>query len=795
MSSWQSPYSITPPETPNVDAVKGLVDKKAGFALDQLYVTKEPVELNGVTQDPLRGTSALLVPSDAHAALPDTPKKMVLAARDAASHLGPPDIEGIPLSAGGALTSALSDVPKSPDDILQTTNLNQVRMDLEKQGTKQALGLLKKLDHIGPFKLTGEAKIHAENDGSATIEADATFPLLNGLSIKANLHADTHGHIELSGLHLHQKTASLGALTLQEIDLDYNSNAGMTVRGAVLIGGSGVRINNFQIDSNGDFQALDLDYLAGPGQGITVGPGLFLTTIGGGLDRPKNLIDAHVVLSAGPTPPGLPPGCPTAGIDGRVFVHFGQPIAFKANAAVSLACIDLAHMVFEAKTSGLVTVDGNAHLDVGPIYADVNIGARIDFSQTQPGVALPPWQVTAGGRGGIRDLLTGDIKAALSNKGLVGCGTVNVKVPLIGSFVSLFTKKKFKIVVGGGAAVHFANDVPPLNIVQLLANIDLFLGCDISDQWLPVGRPPGFRAAAADGEFPFVVPPNSGATAFSIEGAGSAPRIQLRSPKGQVYDFSTAVAQGKSIGHALWGKVLESADKTVVVIGDPAPGTWAAIPVAGSTGVVRVRAAKLLPPPSVRGRVSGHGLNRTLRYRVAPIPNQVVRFVEFVKGGQKVIKTIHTGGHGRVRFTPAESTGTRRTIVGQVTQGRFPRDNVTVAHYVAIGPRVGRARRIRLRRHGHTATVTWRGATLARSYEVRAKSGDGQDILLIPKRGARRVVVPDVSKGEGLRIGIVAISPRGRRGPVAHAKLRGNMELGRVRHLPPRKHKKHKHHR
>jgi hypothetical protein len=157
-----------------------------------------------------------------------------------------------------------------------------------------------------------------------------------------------------------------------------------------------------------------------------------------------------------------------------------------------------------------------------------------------------------------------------------------------------------------------------------------------------------------------------------------------------------------------------------------------------------------------------------------------------------VIRTVTNGGHGKVSFTPAEARGTHRTIVAEITQNGLPRKNITVAHYVTGGPTVGVARHIKVRRRGHRAIISWGAATLARNYEVVVKYGDGQRILLVPKKGKRQVVAPRVSKKEGLRIQIVAISFRGHRGPPALASLKGNMELGKLRHLSPhaKKHKK-----
>lgn len=133
----------------------------------------------------------------------------------------------------------------------------------------------------------------------------------------------------------------------------------------------------------------------------------------------------------------------------------------------------------------------------------------------------------------------------------------------------------------------------------------------------------------------------------------------------------------------------------------------------------------------------------------------------------------------------------RRTIVAEVTQNDLPRKNLVIAHYRAPSPKVGRARHIRVLRRGRSAYVSWRAAYLARSYTLSVRYGDGRFVPLFPRRGSRRLVVPRVRRGEGLRIAIRAISAGDRLGRPAYASLNGNMHVGRVRHLPPAPKKKH----
>lgn len=779
LSAQGSPLGYDAPDLPHVNNVPGLVDAKNAFAFQQVLVTRDAVGVNGVTQDPIHGTGALLVPSDVKDALPNQ-DQMVLAGRDVASHLGLPSADGLPLATGGLLNAQLSDVPTNANDVIRETNIGQLRDQLQSQGTARAKDLLSKLD-LGPFKLlSGAVKVHAQDDGSATVEADVTLPGLatspdkkGDLTIHATLHGDLDGRIALRGLHLHQPDAYLGALHLHNLGLDYDSNQGLTVTGAILFppADDGLTIRKFQLGPDGGFRALEVDYKQSPG--IDIGPGAFLTTLGGGLDLPKQTIDAHAVVAAGPAAGR----CAAATLDGRASVFFGSPFSIDAGADVSLVCIPVGHLTVHADATGLFSVHASANFDVGPIYAYAALGGDIRAGRHAA------WQVTADGKGGIRDLLSAEIHAVLSNAGLAGCGRIQLEVPLIGKFLSLFSKhpKHVTIDLAGGASVDFVDDLPPITLPALLANLHLFLGCDIS-AYRTVTHAVTPRGVTSGG-YSFTVQRNAGASLFSLEGAGATPLVKLRSPSGRVFDLTDAV-KGKSFGHAAWGKVVNSENRAVLLVGDPQAGTWTAQTASGAASVVRVRQASILPKPAVQARVSGRGTRRTLRYTVQPVSGQVVRLFEMARHGEQLLRTVHTGGHGRLRFTVSEASGTHRRIVAEVEQDGLPRANLTVARFLAPSPRVGRVPHVHVRRRGRNAVVSWGRTYFARSYLVTARYGDGRNVPLPPRRGARHVLVPRVGRGVGVRVSVRGVSPAGRPGRRSYATLRGNMRVGFVRHLP-----------
>jgi hypothetical protein len=789
LSALNTPLGYDAPQLPHVDNVPGLVDAKNAFAFQQVLVSRAPVGINGITQNPIAGTGMLLVPSDVKNTIPNQ-DQMVLAGRDVASHLGLPDNpDGIPLATGGLLKSQLSDVPTNANDVIRATNLDDVQNQLQGQAdqlrgdAKQHIEDLLKSFDLGPFKLVGGAQIHAKDDGSATIEASVKLPGLaaspdpkNSLVINATLNAGLDGHIALRGLHLHQNDAYLGPLHLQNLGLDYDSNQGLTITGAVNFSGSGINIVKFQLGPDGQFLSLIVDFNSSPG--IPIGPGVFLTTLGGGFDLPKQSIDAHAVVAAGPAAGG----CALASFDGRANVFFGSPFSVAASVGVRIVCIPIGGVDVYVDGTGLFKVNAHANLDLGPLYLYAALGGAIQGGHDVL------WQVTADGGGGIRDLLSGQVHAVLSNAGLAGCGEVKFEVPLIGKFISLFSShpKHVYIDLAGGASLDFIHGLPPISLPVILDNLHLFTGCDIS-AYRTVTHAITPRGVTAGG-YAFTVARNAGASLFSIEGAGATPLVKLRSPSGQVFDLTHATA-GQSFGHAAWGKIVASENRTVVLVGEPAAGTWTAETASGAPAVVRVRQASILPKPAVQARVTGKGTQRTLTYSVAKVSGQEVQFVEQAKRGYQVLKRVHTGGSGHFRFTPAEASGTKRTILAQVFQDGHPRASLTVAHFVAPSPRVGRVAKVSVRRKGSKAIVTWSAAYYARIYLVSVRYGDGRNVPLFPKGSARHVTVTSLGKGVGLRVSVRGVSPQKRLGPQSTGTLAGNMHVGRVRYLPKPKRK------
>lgn len=768
---------------------------KAGLAFNQIYVARgAPMLVNGVQMNPVGDTATLLVPSDVEGALPNV-HAMSLVGRDVASHLGP-DIPGVgvPLTDGGELKQKITDAAGvAGDDLLRETNLDQMLDHAKAKGQSFVDDLKKKLD-IEPFNLFGKSSVTIEDDGTATLHAHAELPGLVGankgdaLGADITIHADLQGHIRLEGIHLHADNATLVGINFSNLDVNFEPGVGLHITAKMLfpqLAGAGIDVKRFDLGPKGQFRAIDLDYLSGAGQGLPLGWGLFLTALGAHIDTATAEFGAHTIISVGTSVGG---GCPPVGVDAGLTVRMADPWSVDGNADVIVACVKLGNLHFNANQSGAISLVGNANLDLGPLHAHFDLGAAFK---------MPLWQVWGDGTGSIDPILSGGVHAVISNRGLAGCGSVRIRVPIISDIIGAITGHK-SITVAGGASIDFVDGRPPLSTIELINNLSLFTGCDIGG-YFSLPRMVGPRAASP-GSATFRLPAKAGPTLLSLEGAGAAPRVILHAPSGAVYDFSDATQTGgKRIGDdEAWGVVIPKENRTVAIIPRPTGGLWSATVAAGSPAVVRVRRAAVLGPVAVKGHVTGHGTHRVLHYRLGPQKGQSVRFVELAEGGVKPIKTVTHGSKGTVRYTVGEAGGKARRIVAQVTQDSHPRSNLTIARYSAPNPEIGQVRKLRVRRHGHKATISWKAGALDRTYLVRVDYGSGLRILLRPKPNAHRIVTRNVHKGEGLRVRVIPFSTAGRRGPTARTRLKGSMRLGSVRRTPryrphkrPRKHRHH----
>jgi hypothetical protein len=651
------------------------------------------------------------------------------------------ELSEIPLSPPDELNQLIKDLPNAPDQILKD------KINLDALGDKL---------NLGPFKLAGtSADIKLRANGTAIIHAQAELPIIvgsdgKGLRTDVTLLGDENGNIKLQGVSLSQRsgsTAFMFGLQLTGLLLSYDPEGGLTVKGQITFpasGGQGINIESFQLGPDGGFKSLDVDYLTGIGQGIPIGPGVFLTKLGGGL---YNDDKAHyTAVRAGGAVSAIAPsaggGCPTVGTSGDLNIQFRPAFEGHVHGDVNVVCIPIGGMNLDVyPDQGLLHLDMHWGLD---LYL-VSFGAQLVGNvQVDPN----KWQIEYGMRVGfpfLKNPLTGTPHASalgvLSNKGAAICADV----------------AGFDVGVG----VHFSNGRPPITYPEFLANLrPFFSGCDrsnFSSFPLTASQAGGAKAIKLDGSY----------VTLAIDGAGGAPKVQLKSPSGKVYDYSAT--ENADIIDDTMGAVIADEARTVVILKKPEKGTWTVTPVEGSPPIVRIQHASKLPKPKVTGKVTGKGQDKTLTYSVAPIKGQVVNFVEESDGGRRIVKTVKTGGKGKVTYVVAESASSKRELTAEVVQNDMPRDNIVIATYRASNPKVGKPK-VKIKRRGSKAVVTWSSATLATRYYVDVTDGDGSRYTLAPKK--RTVTIKGVAKGDKVVVSVRGVSAGGRKGPAGKATLK-----------------------
>ena len=741
--------AINPGLSANVANVKtdleGEVDKQYGaikssavkqaegvsnFAMDQIYAGGPDLKVNGVA---LAASSlkvpTLIVPSDAAGALPGV-KNMIIASSGVQTLLG-----GQELDPRRAFTTHVNDaVNKS---VTELKNELKPRLNLD--------DLKDKLPNLGPFKLAGDADIKLNPDGTATIKANARFDgLTTALSppqspadvaagvapkkggkeaqIGVTINADQVGNFKLQGIVIDLPSAYLYGIQLTDLHLTYDDN-GLNVSGLItfpLLNGSGIQIKSFRINGKGDFAGAEVGYVAGAGQGLQVGPGIFLTKLEGGISLdPIHKVSAGGAVSA--LAPSAGNGCPTAGIEGGAeAVWEPTPFTVSLNGAVSIACIKFGKVFAQFIASGIAKIDSSVDLNlIGVVKLNGHIGGEI---RTRPSNV---WQVDAGGSGDIPIFGSGGTKLVLSSRGAAACVKID---PIIGP--------DFEV----GAAEKFTGGIPPLSTVQLIANFDIGFGCD-ADDYAPIRLT---RYRGLDGPQAFTL--NSDALRFiKLQGDGAPPAVTLISPSGKRYDYSTG-AEHVQTDDSIGGVDADS-NQLVVVLTKPEKGQWRIEPAAGSAPILGAEMAGQLPEPKVTGSVRRRGAQTVLRYKVTKVDGQVVDFVgDRRRPASRTIKHVVGGGSGTVAYTPAETTGVKREVKAYVTQDGLPRETVAVAKYSAPNPKLAKPR-VRVKLRGKRAMVRWRKVPGAVAYNVRLRYPDGRDYLVKPSSKALAVFAPGARGG------------------------------------------------
>lgn len=467
------------------------------------------------------------------------------------------------------------------------------------------------------------------------------------------------------------------------------------------------------------------------GLNTPVGTGVFLQRIGLEVQRSPLQIIGSAAFSAGPQIAGVQ----WVTVNGTFRAVLDDPFVIELSGNANLVekyfgtRFQLASALVRYTSTGLFEFSGDQNWDLKVAYANGHLGGFVD--------GLDAASIEGRERVCIRVPLIDDPCA--------GAGLIASSIGIAACVEASFVK--------AGVGYKWRGD------------FDLWWGsCDLGP-WRPVA---GGSAHASATERRIRLRDGLPSAAFAIDGDGSAPEVTLSGPRGE----RIAVTAGQPTARAGRMLAMRGEDQTTYVyVARPSAGTWT-LRATGSSQIRKLRRAVGLPQPSAHARVRGHGRRRTLEWRLRPIPGQRVRFVEFGRDVRNVIE-VTSARRGRVAFTPADGPRGRRRIMAMVEQNGLPRTTLTAGSYVAPPrPRPGKPRRPRIVRRGSRLMVSWRAPVPGFRHAVAVDVSDGRSVVLVARKGARSVTVPNVPQGYGANARIMGITDVNAPGPAATARLK-----------------------
>jgi hypothetical protein len=735
--------------------VFGVVEAKGCFTADgDSLVARGPVRLNGIGFFPRPGATIVL-----------SPQAGQIASAAAEISLGK-----IRIRAAGPF--ALSLRPPAPGPAPPRTlgkRRGSVRLLTFQPNTQ--------LPELGGFALTGEAEISLLRTGAryvsrtkARLALPAVFSLFGVRPSGATtFEADNDRGLVVDDLTLRVPEAHLGAIRLTDLSFEYKARGNPEFRCSrrwwkatanVFLGGSGGGGFRLAPEPRRNGVAFCSGAFRSAGGEVVFDPPVPRPQIFPSVELRKLGFEIE-------TDPWLVVGTGTVSIGRLVDVAGGLVIAFPSPAAPYVvppneAQGTLARLRGRVFTGPTVAVGGSFTLPVGPL--------RIPFANAYAAYSYPDY-VAAGGSARLvlpgmsanvgvdGELLVG--KALFSFRGfgelcLAGLGCV-LRADAWVTSTGVVACGTIAGELHPGAGYRWGAAWPDVWLVD---------GCKPSPYWVNV-RPSALARVPYAATTSFTVARGERAKNVRLEGAGGAPRVEVRGPSGEVVSSASGdFAAGRTI------RILrhDAGKVTWVGVAPAAPGRYTVTTLPGSTDLARVAATREVDE-HVRATVAGAGRSRVLRYDVARLPGRRVTFFERGRSSYRQLGQV-TGGKGALRFAPAPGPRGLRQVVARVELDGVPTPDRVVARFHAAGPPpIGRPARLDLRRRASTVTASWSAAPEARRYVVvvRLRSGE-QRVLRMPaaRRSVRLAGIPATQPGA---VTVRGVGGSGVLGPPATARF------------------------
>jgi hypothetical protein len=596
------------------------------------------------------------------------------------------------------------------------------------------------------FPIEGKIDVQLARD-AVVIPISVTLPpYMGGISGAATLQADNANGFELTSLHIGVDDLELGALEIKGLSIDFNKDEDLWAGGATLNipGGTPYFGITAHVEfSHGQFTMGSFEVPFGPFPGVPIFTDAYLASFGGGFDirPPRKRFFGSITVGAIP----LDPPNYTVTVTGTVSITFTDngPVILEVDGSGALHGYQIAtaRMIFQ--TNGYFEVDGSVdiNLDVAELRAGIN--SFIDLPRKEFSAEVKGDLFVAG-----YDVAGAD--SVISSKGVAACGSI------LGGHVGFAYPWGGSVdIIGPGVG-----------------------GCDVSGYAV---QPLADVAAGHSAPAGVAVAPRTLYEDIAATGSGGPPTVVLRSPSGRQI---TPASFGTQQGAAAVALEVQRNSTTYVMIPRPMAGTWTVTAAPGSQPITLVRAARGFARPHVVARVTGHGHDRGLSYRVPARPGLGITFAEQARGVYHVLGDAR-GARGTFRFSPADGPAGERTILAIVSEGGTPRERLAIARYSAPGPlSPGRVRAVRLFVRGRRFVLSFGSAANADRYLVRLTASDGRHLVRLIGR-AHRISLPALGYGDTLTVTVTGVSSTGRRGVAVHKRATWTSRVLACAQLPP----------
>jgi hypothetical protein len=646
----------------------------------------------------------------------------------------------------------------------------------------------------GDFPLTGQIQVFLSKKGQALFDAQVNldlksvnFEATGAVEIKANLETG----IELNSLKFEIGEASLAPIfKVKKASFVYyfpeyeeeSKRDSWQAKGTITFGEEIAELEAELAFKKGEFQSASMKFKAEPG--VPIYPGINLNEIG---------------ASVGVNP-----------------LAFGGVLGAKIAALLQL---ELAFKFREATSKELGFFGGQGKLSyksdeiatlAADVYSDGYVDAQVTFNLHFPFDSKEPVIEVSGGAGfwdepssGLWQakgnvymkvwILSAEVAGLINNLYAAGCLHVGAEGVFGGGVQGRYRFSDGNIDGGLFGNANCSDQLKQYSQKPLEKHSGGFVK-EESALFLPKpgdfsrGLSPLATASVASEEDTFTLPSGGLGQELRITSSTGVPVVALMGPGGQTY---TTPPPGKlaMVNGQFMAAVSPDPHQVLVLLRKPKAGKWHVQAVAGSAPIAKLEVSEDVAPATVKVHVSRkHGKRWSLAYKISHfLPGTKVRFVERGRDSTHVLG-VAGKAKGTLAFTPQEGLSRSRAVYAYLmnTEGAVVRE-LTVGHYTAPAAfKPAKPRKVKIARHGESATVTWSTVPGVRTYRIKVRGSDGRLQSFFRKPNRRSVSISNVLPFESFTAVVVGVGPN----LVSGRPALGKLAAVKVKHAKAKKRKK-----